>query len=275
MICAKCGAPIYQGQSYCSVCNTPVASQNSSAAPQPGYIVGNNYPPNVGRPQAQPYPNMAPPVQAFQQPNTMHPPQQHPSDNVPVPTTHSQQAPQVPQTSAPVQQVPVASSQSAQAQQVPAYAQQPVYSQPIGMGYPVQNSAWQQPSIYTQAPMMGYNMQPYSMPSYGYVAPTPPAKKWNPKKQKQVLETQAAKKAEQEMGFLTPMQCFITVLLGMLPIIGIFFCLAWSNSAQTNKMKANMAKGMLIIQGIFLAIVIIFLIVWIIGLVSAASTLII
>lgn len=255
MTCKKCAAPLQEGQAYCPVCNTPVETTRTNT-------------PNYGATQ---------PTSPYSSASL--------NQQTPTPSPYSQPTPASVQNTAPQQQTQYTQQGQPMHQQQAGYSQAPQYTapaptsyqQPMATGAPV----WQQP--YSQ-PMYGqpnmYPQQPYGRPllqpwqmqqNLGY-AQAAQQKKWDPKKREKVLQNDVSEKKDTEVGILTSVQCFITILLGMLPIVGIFFSLFWVNSPKSPKMKRNMAKGMLILQGIVLAILLVCLIIWVTGLGTALSS---
>lgn len=254
MTCKKCAAPLQPGQAYCHVCNTPVSNTAQPAMQTQGQGYNSS-------PQGPAYGGASVGQSSSQMPHYSQP-MPAPVQNAAMPQAQHQNYQQAPQYSAPAQP---------QIGYQPPMAGAPAWQQPYGRPAYSQPGAYPQQSQYGLPLMQPWQMQQPMPQNWGYGQPTPP-KKWDPKKREKVLQNDIAEKKDTETGLLSSAQCFITTLLGMIPVIGIFFCLFWVNSMKSPKMKRNMAKGMLIIQGIALIVLLVFLIIWVTGLGTALSS---
>lgn len=138
-------------------------------------------------------------------------------------------------------------------------------------------SAPSYPPYTAQQPIPTGYSAPVTPPTAMYSAPYVPAPTvtpWAPVPPIPVLrnETEIAREeAEAEKAPLPFKSCLYVLLLGLLPIAGIILCLVWGFGQDTPPQKRILARCILWIHGIVLAIALICLSVWVIGLATALT----
>lgn len=65
---------------------------------------------------------------------------------------------------------------------------------------------------------------------------------------------------------LTVSQCFTTLIIGLIPLVGLLACLLWSWGGSSSVGRQNLAKALLWLHGIFLCLLIGYLILWVFSL---------
>lgn len=266
MNCAKCGKELKPGQEYCESCGAV------AMAPPPAVYKAGGY-------SAAPAPQAPPVAPSVESPLYSAAPIRQPSQEVPAaessiyPAASSAPRPPV----VPPVGFPVYSPAESALQPPPVVppAESTAYSTTSAARPPIPGTPPPSYTGYRAAPAYGAPQYPPYQPGYpmggpaaygwGYTVPQPPPA-WQPKKLAKKQQDPLADLPFTTTELLSAKQSFTTILLGLIPLIGLVLCMMWRNSDTAPPQKKNMASALLALHGIALALLVVGLAIWVFNL---------